>query len=57
MRKGLRGDYVYEITDEDLVAWAAYPFIMWGMGKVIGYMVTWTTYGTWLQGEEKGFES
>lgn len=25
------------------------------MGKVIGYMVTWTTYGTWLQGSERGF--
>jgi len=25
------------------------------MAKTIGYMITWTTYGTWLQGEEKGF--
>jgi hypothetical protein len=25
------------------------------MGKTVGYMLTWTTYGTWLQGEEKGF--
>jgi REP element-mobilizing transposase RayT len=25
------------------------------MGKVIGYMVTWTTYGTWLQGSERGY--
>ncbi|MHC4646157.1 MAG: transposase [Planctomycetota bacterium] len=25
------------------------------MGKTLGYMVTWTTYGTWLQGEDKGF--
>ena len=23
--------------------------------KTIGYMITWTTYGTWLQGREKGF--
>jgi len=23
--------------------------------KVIGYMVTWTTYGTWLQGDKKGY--
>jgi REP element-mobilizing transposase RayT len=25
------------------------------MGKLIGYMLTWTTYGTWLQGESKGY--
>ncbi len=25
------------------------------MGKIIGYMVTWTTYGTWLQGDERGY--
>jgi REP element-mobilizing transposase RayT len=25
------------------------------MAKTVGYMVTWTTYGTWLQGENKGF--
>jgi REP element-mobilizing transposase RayT len=25
------------------------------MPKLIGYMVTWTTYGTWLQGEKKGY--
>ncbi len=25
------------------------------MGKVVGYMVTWTTYGTWLQGDNKGY--
>ena len=25
------------------------------MPKTIGYMLTWTTYGTWLQGELKGF--
>ena len=25
------------------------------MGKVIGYMLTWTTYGTWLQGDERGY--
>jgi hypothetical protein len=25
------------------------------MGKVIGYLVTWTTYGTWLQGSERGY--
>jgi REP element-mobilizing transposase RayT len=23
--------------------------------KLIGYMVTWTTYGTWLQGDERGY--
>jgi len=23
--------------------------------KVIGYMLTWTTYGTWLQGHKKGY--
>jgi len=23
--------------------------------RIIGYMVTWTTYGTWLQGEKKGY--
>ena len=25
------------------------------MDRVIGYMLTWTTYGTWLQGERKGW--
>ncbi len=25
------------------------------MGKVIGYLATWITYGTWLQGDERGF--
>lgn len=25
------------------------------MGKISGYMVTWTTYGSWLQGEKKGY--
>jgi len=25
------------------------------MGKMVGYMVTWTTYGTWLQGDKKGY--
>ena len=25
------------------------------MAETIGYMLTWTTYGTWLQGEFKGF--
>ena len=25
------------------------------MKRMIGYMVTWTTYGTWLQGEKKGY--
>jgi hypothetical protein len=25
------------------------------MAKTVGYMVTFTTYGTWLQGEKKGF--
>jgi len=25
------------------------------MGKVIGYMVTWMTYGTWLQGSKRGY--
>jgi len=25
------------------------------MKKIIGYMVTWTTYGSWLQGDERGY--
>lgn len=25
------------------------------MGKIVGYMVTWTTYGTWLQGDKRGY--
>ena len=25
------------------------------MGKMVGYMVTWTTYGTWLQGDQRGY--
>ncbi len=25
------------------------------MRNTVGYMLTWSTYGTWLQGNEKGF--
>jgi REP element-mobilizing transposase RayT len=25
------------------------------MAKTVGYIITWTTYGTWLQGEKKRF--
>jgi REP element-mobilizing transposase RayT len=25
------------------------------MAKTVGYMLTWTTYGTWLQGDERGY--
>ena len=25
------------------------------MAKMIGYMITWTTYGTWLQGDKRGY--
>ena len=25
------------------------------MGRMIGYMLTWSTYGSWLQGDEKGY--
>ena len=25
------------------------------MGRVVAYMVTWTTYGSWLQGDERGY--
>lgn len=25
------------------------------MARTIGYMITWTTYGTWLQGDKRGF--
>jgi REP element-mobilizing transposase RayT len=25
------------------------------MAKTLGYMITWTTYGTWLQGDKRGF--
>jgi REP element-mobilizing transposase RayT len=25
------------------------------MAKLVGYMLTWTTYGTWLQGDKRGF--
>jgi REP element-mobilizing transposase RayT len=25
------------------------------MKRIIGYMVTWTTYGSWLQGDERGY--
>jgi len=25
------------------------------MAKVYGYMVTWTTYGSWLQGDKRGY--
>ncbi len=25
------------------------------MSKMLGYMVTWTTYGSWLQGDRRGY--
>jgi len=25
------------------------------MGKMAGYMLTWTTYGSWLQGDRRGY--
>lgn len=25
------------------------------MGNIIGYMITWTTYGTWLQGDKRSY--
>ncbi|MFH1614793.1 MAG: transposase [Planctomycetota bacterium] len=25
------------------------------MAKLVGYMVTWTTYGSWLQGDRRGY--
>ena len=25
------------------------------MAKFFGYMVTWTTYGSWLQGDKRGY--
>ncbi len=25
------------------------------MGKTLGYMLSWTTYGTWLQGNDRGY--
>ena len=25
------------------------------MTRMLGYMLTWTTYGTWLQGDERGY--
>ena len=25
------------------------------VSKTLGYMITWTTYGTWLQGDERGY--
>ena len=25
------------------------------MAKTLGYMLSWTTYGTWLQGNERGY--
>lgn len=25
------------------------------MANMLGYMITWTTYGTWLQGDERGY--
>ncbi len=25
------------------------------VAKTVGYMITWTTYGTWLQGDERGY--
>ena len=27
------------------------------MPKTLGYMITWTTYGTWLQGDQRGYLS
>ena len=29
--------------------------IIYNMAKIVGYMLTWTTYGTWLPGDERGY--
>ena len=29
--------------------------IVFTMPKTLGYMLTWTTYGTWLQGDRRGY--
>lgn len=28
---------------------------IWTMSKIAGYMVTWTTYGSWLPGDKRGY--
>ena len=29
--------------------------IIYTMSEIVGYMVTWTTYGSWLPGDERGY--
>ena len=37
--------------------WRCHFNFCWGfvLGFIIGYMLTWTTYGTWLQGDRRGY--
>jgi len=28
---------------------------IYAMSKIVGYMVTWTTYGSWLPGDKRGY--
>jgi len=30
-------------------------FMVFIMARMIGYMLTWTTYGTWLQRDKRGY--
>ena len=27
----------------------------WAVAKTMGYLITWTTYGSWVQGDERGY--
>ena len=35
--------------------WPRWSFGCYFMRKVIGYLVTWTTYGTWVQGDKREY--
>ena len=46
-------DYTALIKDRGLLKCVAFYEVF--MAKMVGYMLTWTTYGSWLQGDKRGY--
>ncbi len=46
--------YVVGLNENELLA-VLISVIICKMSKIVGYMVTWTTYGSWLPGDERGY--
>jgi hypothetical protein len=48
------GGVINEITGKKVVDKINCGYYQKMMKRIIGYMVTWTTYGSWLQGDKRG---